>query len=130
MQWLHFVNELDCYKGKENKKQLLNIIQLLCSHNVVTLKDIRCSIKKIIITILTTLFTGWGPLDPNPHFLKTGGPIKNQSYMPEKYLQNKEFTWVSRFFLFRSSCKIFKKKVLGIQRTSPPVNKGLIDLSF
>ena len=57
MQWLHFVNELDCYKSKENKKQLLNIIQVLCSHNIVTLKDIRYSIRKIIIAILTTLFT-------------------------------------------------------------------------
>ena len=40
MKWLHFVNELDCCKGKENKKQLLNITQALCSHNTVTLKDI------------------------------------------------------------------------------------------
>ena len=39
MQWLHFVKELDCYKDKENKKQLLNIRQVLCSHNIVTLKD-------------------------------------------------------------------------------------------
>ena len=78
------------------------------------------------------LFTrGWGGgvlLDPNPHFLKTGGPINNQPYMPENYLQNKEFTWVFRFFLFRSSNKIFEKKVLGVQRTPPPpVNKGLIN---
>ena len=75
------------------------------------------------------LFTGVGPLDPNPHFLKTGGPIKNQSYMPENYLQSKEFTWMSRLFLFRPSYKIFKKKMLGVQRTPPPtggpVNKGL-----
>ena len=78
MQWLHFVNELDCYKGKENKKQLLNIMQVLCSDNIVTLKDLRYSIKKIIIAVLTTLFTGEA--------------IKNQSYMPENYLQNKEFT--------------------------------------
>ena len=28
MQWLHFVTELDWYKGKENKKQLLNITQV------------------------------------------------------------------------------------------------------
>ena len=104
-------------------------MQVLCSHDVVTLKDIRCSTKKIIITILTTLFAGgiggggvsW---TPTPHFLKTGDPMKNQSYMPENWLQNKEFTWVSRFFLSRSSYKIFKKKVLGIQR-NPPVNKGL-----
>ena len=41
MQWFHFMNELDCYKGKENKEQSLNIIQVLCSHNIVTLKDIR-----------------------------------------------------------------------------------------
>ena len=53
-----FVNELDCYKGKGNMKQLLNIIQVLCSHNIVTMKDIRYSIKNIIIAILTTLFTG------------------------------------------------------------------------
>ena len=91
IQWLHFLNELDCYKGKENKKQLLNIIQVLRSHNIVTLKNIRYSIKKIIIAILTTLFTGGGPLDPNPNFLRTRGPIKNQSYIPENYLQNKEF---------------------------------------
>ena len=33
-----------------------------------------------------------------------------------------------RFFLFRSSNKIFKKKVLGVQRTPPPpVNKELIN---
>ena len=71
---------------------------------------------------------GRGPLEPNLHFLKTGGPIKNQSYMPENYLQNKEFTWAFRFFLFRSSNKIFEKKVLGVQRTPPPpVNKGLIN---
>ena len=69
-----------------------------------------------------------GPLEPNPHLLKTGGPIKNQSYMPENQLQNKEFTWVFRFFLFRSSNKIFKKKVLGVKRTPPPpVNKELIN---
>ena len=80
MQRLHFMNELDCYKDKGNKKQLLNIIQVLCSHNIVTLKDIRYSIK-------------------NPQFLKTGDPIKNQSYMLENYLQNKEFTWVSQFFI-------------------------------
>ena len=54
MQWLHFVKELDCYKGKENTKQLLNIRQVLCSHNIVTNIE------------------GY-----NPHFLKTGGPIKN-----------------------------------------------------
>ena len=80
---------------------------------------------------MTTLFTGEGgrgPLDPNPQFLKTGGPIKNQSYMPENELQNKEFTWVFRFFLFRSSNKIFKKEVLGVQWTPPPpVNKELIN---
>ena len=71
---------------------------------------------------------GRGPLESNLHFLKTGGPIKNQSYMPENYLQNKEFTWAFRFFLFRSSNKIFEKKVLGVQRTPPPpVNKGLIN---
>ena len=58
MQWLQFVNKLDCYKGTENKKQLLNIIKVLCSHNMVTLKDIRYLIKKMIIIILTTLFTG------------------------------------------------------------------------
>ena len=46
MQWLQFVNKLDCYKGKENKKQLLNIIKVLCSHNMVTLKDVRYLIKK------------------------------------------------------------------------------------
>ena len=40
MQWPHFVNELDCYKGKENKKQLLNITQVLCSQNKKTSKDI------------------------------------------------------------------------------------------
>ena len=45
---------------------------VLYSHNIVTLKNIRYSIKKIIIAILTTLFTGgrrgrspfpqnWGP---------------------------------------------------------------------
>ena len=75
------------------------------------------------------LFTGLGgPLNPNSHFLKTGVSIKNQSYMPENYLQNKEFTWAFRFFLFRSSNKIFEKKVLGVQRTPPPpVNKGLIN---
>ena len=75
MQWLHFVNELGCYKGKENKKQLLNIIQ-------------------------------------GSRAQSRGGESKT-NYMPEKYSQNKEFTWVSRFFLFRSSYKIFKKKVLG-----------------
>ena len=33
-----------------------------------------------------------------------------------------------RFFLFRSSNKIFKKKVLGVKRTPPPpVNKELIN---
>ena len=48
MQWLHFVNELDCYKGKENKKQLLNIMQVLCSDNIVTLKYLRYSIKKLL----------------------------------------------------------------------------------
>ena len=41
--------------------------------------------------------------------------------MPENYLQNKEFTWVFRFLLFRSSNKIFKKKVLGVQRTPHPL---------
>ena len=40
IHWLYFVNELDCYKGKENKKELLNITQVLYSHNIVTLKDI------------------------------------------------------------------------------------------
>ena len=40
MQWVHFVNECDCFKGEENKKQLLNITQVLCSHDIVTLKDI------------------------------------------------------------------------------------------
>ena len=48
--------------------------------------------------------------------------------MPENFLQNKEFTWVFRFFLFRSSNKIFKKKVYGVQQTPPPpVNKELIN---
>ena len=103
MQWLNFVNELDCYKGKENKKQLLSIIQVLCSHNIVALKGVRYSIKKIIIAILTTLFTGrtgggGGGTGPQPLFSQYWGQIKNQSYMPENYLENKEFTWVSRFF--------------------------------
>ena len=38
--WLHLVNEFHYYKGKENKKQLLNITPLVCSHNIATLKDI------------------------------------------------------------------------------------------
>ena len=102
---------------------------VLYSHNIVTLKNIRYSIKKIIIAILTTLFTG-GRRGGGPLFLKTGGPIKNQSCMPENYLQNKEFTWVSRFFLFRPSYKIFKKKVFGVQRAplSPSKRRVNIDI--
>ena len=76
MQWLHFVNELDCYKGKENKKQLLNIMQVLCSDNIVTLKDLRYSIKKIIIAVLTTLFTG-EPIKTNHTCLKTTYKTRN-----------------------------------------------------
>ena len=78
MQWLYFVNELDCYKGKENKLHLLNIIQVVCSHNKVTLKDIRYSIKKIIIVILIRLFTpgGGGVLGVKgqPPFSQNWGP--------------------------------------------------------
>ena len=72
MQWLHFVNDLDCYKGKENKKKLLNIIQVLCSHNIVTLKDIVYSVKKIIIAISTTLFTGGVRWTSTTNFSKFG----------------------------------------------------------
>ena len=37
--------------------------------------------------------------------------------MPENYLKCKEFTWVFRFFIFRS----FKKKVPGIQDSPSPL---------
>ena len=117
MQWLHFVNELHCYKGKENKKQLLNITQVLCSHTIVTLKEYKLINQKHYCYVDYVLYwVGVG---------SAGGPIKNQSHMSENYLQNKKFTWVFGFFLFRSSYKIFKKNVLGVQQTPPPVKKGL-----
>ena len=78
MQWLHFVNELHCYKGKENKKQLLKMTPVVCS------------------------------------------PIKNQSYMPENYWQNKEFAWVFRFFYLDLQIKFLKRKCLGSSRPPPP----------
>ena len=63
---------------------------------------------------------GLGPLDPNSHF---GSPIKNQSYMPENYLQNKEFTWVSRDFYLDLHIKFLKRKCLGSSRPAPPTSK-------
>ena len=134
MQWLHFVNELDCYKGKESKRQLLNMIQFLCSHNIVTWKDRRYSIKKIIIAIFTTLFTegggGWGGgerreaggglLDSNPHFLKTGGPIKIQSYMSENPYKTRNLHGCLDFFYLDLHIKFFLKKCLGSSRPPPP----------
>ena len=116
MQWRHFANEL--YKGKENKKQLLNIAPVVCGHNIVTLKDISQSIKKIIIAILTTLFTwGGGPLNPKPHFLKTRGPIKNQSYMPENY-NTRNLHGCFDFFYLYLQINFLKRKCLGSRGAS------------
>ena len=46
--------------------------------------------------------------------------------MPQNYLQDKEFTWLFQFFLFRSSNKILKKKVLGVQADAPCPSKQKI----
>ena len=123
MQWLHFVNELDCYKSKENKKQLLNINKSYVYY-IATLKDQKNHYRHFDFVVYW-VGGGGGLLDPNPHFLKTGGPVKKQSYMPENYLQNKEFTWVSRFFFYLDlHIKFLKRKCLG--SSGPPVNKGII----
>ena len=84
-----------------NKKQLLSTIQVLCSHNIVTLKDIRYSNQKNNYRHFDyVVYWGSIPLDPNSHFLKTGGPIKNQSYMPEKLLTKQGiYMGVSIFFI-------------------------------
>ena len=100
MQWLQFVNKLDCYKGKENKKQLLNIIKVLCSHNMVTLKDIRYLIKKTIIVILTTLFTGWGSARL-PYFL-----IFSKLEAQTTYKTRNLYGCLDFFFFFISSYNI------------------------
>ena len=124
MQWLHFVNELHCYKGKENKKQLLNITQVLCNHNIVTLKDISYSLKKVIIAILTTLFTregggGGGPMDPNPIFSKLGAQSKtNHAYLKTTY-KTRNLHGCFDFFYLDLQIKFLKRRCLGSNGPPP-----------
>ena len=113
MQWLHFVNELDCYKDKENKKQLLNIIQVLCSHNIVKLKDIRHSIKKIIIVILTKVFTGGVSWNPTPIFSKLGAQSKiNHTCLKITY-KTRNLHGCLDFFYLDLHIKFLKRKCFG-----------------
>ena len=134
-QWLHFVNKLDCYKGKENKKQLINITQVLCSHNIVTLKDVSYAIAKcykslLLIWLCCLLGEGRGVhWTPTAIFSKLGAPIKSQSYMPGNYLQNKQLTLHGcfDFFYLGLHIKFPKRTCLGSSGSPPPapVNKGL-----
>ena len=61
------------------------------------------------------LFTGGGG----------GGPKTNHTCLKTTY-KTRNLHGCFDFFLFRSSYKIFQKKELGVQRTPPPVKKGLI----
>ena len=56
---------------------------------------------------------------PQPPFTQNWGPIKSQPYMPENYLQNKEFTWVFRFFYLDLHIKFLIRKSLGSGATPP-----------
>ena len=73
MQWLHFVNELDCYKSKENKKQLLNINKSYVYY-IATLKDQKNHYRHFDFVVYWVGGGGGGSAGPQPPFSQNWGP--------------------------------------------------------